>query len=128
MSKQNSRLGLLWRERWKPRLLLWMKLILNWRFVICFGIGWMITNGWSYLMLAVGFLADVNWMKAVSLGYLALLWLPFSPEKVVTVSIALFLVRRLFPKHNRELEAQIMETVPQKSRKKPRRKQDGDEQ
>lgn len=91
------------------------------------GIGWMITNGWSYVLLFVGFLASIDWMKAVSLGYLAILWIPFSPEKVVTVSIALFLVRRLFPKHNRELEAQIMEAVPPKSRKKPRRKKDSGE-
>ena len=87
----------------------------------------MITNGWSYVLLFVGFLANIDWMKAVSLGYLAILWIPFSPEKVVTVSIALFLVRRLFPKHNRELEAQIMEAVPPKSRKKPRRKKDSGE-
>ena len=87
----------------------------------------MITNGWSYVLLFVGFLASIDWMKAVSLGYLAILWIPFSPEKVVTVSIALFLVRRLFPKHNRELEARIMEAVPPKSRKKPRRKKDSGE-
>ena len=122
-----ERIRRLWQERWKKKARLWIKLILNWRFLVCFGIGWMITNGWSYVLLFVGFLASIDWMKAVSLGYLAILWIPFSPEKVVTVSIALFLVRRLFPKHNRELEAQIMEAVPPKSRKKPRRKKDSGE-
>lgn len=127
MAKMRERIRRLWQERWKKKARLWIKLILNWRFLVCFGIGWMITNGWSYLLLFVGFLASIDWMKAVSLGYLAILWIPFSPEKVVTVSIALFLVRRLFPKHNRELEAQIMEAVPPKSRKKPRRKKDSGE-
>ncbi|MBQ8213771.1 MAG: hypothetical protein IJZ80_07155 [Clostridia bacterium] len=127
MAKMRERIRRLWQERWKKKARLWIKLILNWRFLVCFGIGWMITNGWSYVLLFVGFLASIDWMKAVSLGYLAILWIPFSPEKVVTVSIALFLVRRLFPKHNRELEAQIMEAVPPKSRKKPRRKKDSGE-
>ena len=127
MAKMRERIRRLWQARWKKKARLWIKLILNWRFLVCFGIGWMITNGWSYLLLFVGFLASIDWMKAVSLGYLAILWIPFSPEKVVTVSIALFLVRRLFPKHNRELEAQIMEAVPPKSRKKPRRKKDSGE-
>ena len=127
LAKMRERIRRLWQERWKKKARLWIKLILNWRFLVCFGIGWMITNGWSYVLLFVGFLASIDWMKAVSLGYLAILWIPFSPEKVVTVSIALFLVRRLFPKHNRELEAQIMEAVPPKSRKKPRRKKDSGE-
>lgn len=127
MAKMRERIRRLWQERWKKKARLWIKLILNWRFLVCFGIGWMITNGWSYVLLFVGFLASIDWMKAVSLGYLAILWIPFSPEKVVTVSIALFLVRRLFPKHNRKLEAQIMEAVPPKSRKKPRRKKDSGE-
>ena len=127
MAKMRERIRRLWQARWKKKARLWIKLILNWRFLVCFGIGWMITNGWSYVLLFVGFLASIDWMKAVSLGYLAILWIPFSPEKVVTVSIALFLVRRLFPKHNRELEAQIMEAVPPKSRKKPRRKKDSGE-
>ena len=111
----------------KQKLRLWARLILNWRFLVCFGIGWLITNGWSYILLGIGTLTKTTWMIAVASAYLAFLWLPVSPEKVVTVAIALFLVRRLFPKHTRELEAQIMEAVPPKSRKKPRRKKDSGE-
>ena len=93
----------------KPKL--WAKLILNRRFLVCFGISWLITNGWSYILLGIGTLTKTTWMIAVASAYLAFLWLPISPEKVVTVAIALFLVRRLFPKHNQALHQQISDAV-----------------
>ena len=92
----------------KLRLKLWLRLILNWRFLVCFGIAWMITNGWSYLLLGLGMLLKNEWLLGISGAYLAFLWLPISPEKVVTCAIALFLVRRLFPRHNQALQEQIL--------------------
>ena len=56
----------------------------------------MITNGWSYIMLAVGTAFGIGWMIAVSSAYLAILWLP-SPEKILTCAIAILLLRILFP-------------------------------
>lgn len=106
------------REKWRTKLALWKKLIFNWRFLVCFGIAWMITNGWSYLVFGIGTLTKTAWMIAVGGAYLAFLWLPISPEKVVTVAIALFLVRRLFPKHNQQLRQQIMEAAGQQKPKK----------
>ena len=94
-------------QKWKNKLKLWGRLILNWRFLVCFGIAWMITNGWSYVLLGVGLLTNVHWITAVATAYLAFLWLPISPEKIVTFAIGLFLVRRLFPKHNQALKEQI---------------------
>lgn len=106
------------REKWKRKLKLWGKLIFNWRFLVCFGIAWMITNGWSYVMFSIGTLTHTTWMIAVGSAYLAFLWLPISPEKVVTVAISLFLVRRLFPKHNQMLKQQILEATGQNEKKK----------
>lgn len=74
-----------------------VKFILNPRLLLCFGIAWMITNGWSYIMLAVGTWLGVPWMIAVASAYLAILWLP-SPEKILTCAIAIVLLRLLFPK------------------------------
>ena len=110
------------REKWKKKIKLWAKLIFNWRFLICFGIGWIITNGWSYIMLGIGILTDTAWMMAVSGAYLTFLWLPISPEKIVTVAIALFLVRHLFPKHNQTLRQQILEASGQDEPYKKRKK------
>lgn len=48
-------------------------------------------------MLGAGLWFDVPWMTAVGGAYLGLLWIPFTPEKLITVFIALVLLRWLFP-------------------------------
>ena len=77
--------------------------ILNPRLLLCFGIGWMITNGWSYVLLGIGTFCRINWMIAVSSAYLALLWIPFTPEKIITFAIAILLMKWLFPKDEKTL-------------------------
>ena len=75
----------------------------NPRLIICFMIGWLITNGWSYIMFALGTYFGINWMVAVAGAYLAFLWLPISPEKIVTCAIAIALLRWLFPQDEKTL-------------------------
>ena len=75
-----------------------LKCITNPRFLLCFGIAWMITNGWAYVLLGFGAYLDIEWMTAVSGIYLAFLWLPFTPEKLITVPLAIAFLRFLFPK------------------------------
>lgn len=54
-------------------------------------------------MLGLGILFDVAWMQAVGGGYLAFLWMPVTPEKIVTTIIAIFLLKWLFPKDEKTL-------------------------
>lgn len=77
--------------------------LLNPRFLLCFGIAWLITNGWSYILLGIGTYWEIGWMIAVATAYLAFLWLPVSPEKIATVLIAMALLRFLFPHDQRTL-------------------------
>ena len=85
------------KKGWFKRLIVKiLQFILNPRLLLCFGIAWMITNGWSYVMLAAGTWLGVPWMIAVATAYLTILWLP-SPEKIVTCAIAIVLLRILFP-------------------------------
>ena len=93
----------------KNKIKLWSKLIFNWRFLICFGIAWMITNGWSYVLLVCGMNFAIKWMYGLALAYITFIWLPITPEKIITVSIALFLVKVLFKRHNDELRQQILD-------------------
>lgn len=79
-----------------------LEFVLNPRLLLCFGIAWMITNGWSYIMLAVGTALGLEWMIAVAGAYIAFLYLP-SPEKIVTFAIAIFLMKRLFPNDEKTL-------------------------
>ena len=77
--------------------------IFNPRFLLCFGIAWFITNGWSYIMLGAGTYLGIGWMITVSGAYLAFLWIPFTPEKIITVTIAMFLLKLLFPNDEKTL-------------------------
>ena len=63
----------------------------------------MITNGWSYVLFGLGTFLDIPWMIAVSGAYLAFLWLPFTPEKLITLAIAIILLKWLFPKDEKTL-------------------------
>ena len=84
-------------EKLKHNLKKTWQFIANPRLLLCFLIGWLITNGWSYIMFGIGTYLEINWMVAVSGAYLAFLWLPISPEKLVTFAIAIALLRWLFP-------------------------------
>ena len=85
----------------KGKIKIWLKtavrFILNPRLLFCLGLAWIITNGWSYILFGIGTYLQIGWMVAVSGAYLAFLWFPFSPEKLATVAIAIFLLRWLFP-------------------------------
>ena len=105
-----------------------IRFIANPRLLLCLGIAWMITNGWSYVLLALGTLFQSSWMLAVSGSYLAFLWLPISPEKLVTLAIAIVLLRFLFPKDEqtlgklKELHIKVMlKTIKRKKRKEIRK-------
>ena len=77
--------------------------IVNPRLLLCFLVAWMITNGWSYVMLALGTWLEIKWMIAVAGAYLTFLWLPISPEKMVTLAITVALLRWWFPRDTRTL-------------------------
>ena len=77
--------------------------ILNPRLLLCFGLGWMITNGWSYILLALGTWLNIGWMVALSGAYLTFFWLPISPEKIITIAIAMWLMKVLFPNDTKTL-------------------------
>lgn len=91
------------REKIKRTLRGAVRFMANPRFLLCIGLAWLITNGWSYVMLAAGVYFQVEWMIAVSAAYLTFLWLPISPEKVVTLLIAMTLLRLLFPNDQQTL-------------------------
>ena len=93
-----------------------LRFIANPRLLLCFFIAWMITNGWSYIMLAVGTWRQIEWMIAVSGAYLAFLWLPVSPEKIVTVLIAMALLQWLFPKDEQTIG--FLKALREKHKKK----------
>lgn len=56
----------------------------------------MITNGWCYIFIIVGGTCGVTWMTVVGTTYLGILWLPCTPEKLITIPIALAIKKIIF--------------------------------
>ena len=106
-----------------------IQFIANPRLLLCFGIAWIITNGWSYVLLGIGTYYSIGWMIAIASAYLTFLWLPISPEKIVTIAIAMVLLRFLFPNDQKtlgtlkELSAKVKNSIKRKRKdKKNKRK------
>ena len=98
--------------------------MLNPRLLLCFGIAWMITNGWSYVMFGVGTYFNISWMIAVGGGYMTFLWIPATPEKIVTVAIAVALLRFFFPNDQKTLG--ILKKLRQKYKQKHNKESDNE--
>ena len=86
----------------------WVKVsvefILNPRLILCCGIAWFITNGWVYVASALAAWLKINWLGAIAAAYLAALWFPFTPEKIITIIIAIFLLKLFFPNDQKTLK------------------------
>jgi len=101
-------------------------LILNPHYLLCYGIAWLITNGWAYVFTVAGSMFDISWMLAVGSGYLALIWLPLTPEKLITLAIAILLLRRLFPNDQKTLAVlrRLQQSATEKWRNRRRGRRD----
>ena len=103
--------------------------LLNPRLLLCAGLAWFITNGWCYVAIALGRLLKINWLFGAGAAYAAILWFPFTPEKIITVIIALWFLKLFFPNDTRTLKvltekrASLMAAL----RKRFKRKQETEE-
>lgn len=93
----------MWHKLW-----IYLKPFTNWRFLISFGLAWMITNGWCYLFILFGSVFNIQWMWAVGTGYAAILYLPFTVEKLITIPMAMWFQSKLFKK-DEKLRQQFMD-------------------
>lgn len=70
---------------------------------VSFLLAWMITNGWAYIFIGLGSYLNIKWMTAVGTGYIAILWLPCTPEKLITVPISVAIYKLFNRKKNKEV-------------------------
>ena len=103
-------------EKIKAALKKAYQFLLNPHLVLCVGIAWLITNGWSYIGAALGPILGWDWLTAVSAAYLAMLWFPFTPEKILTALISIWLLKKLYPDDQRTL--QVLRDFKQKVKDK----------
>ena len=95
-SPKESKLKRFFRKRW-------VQALLNPHMLISLGIAWFITNGWSYVAFGVGTYWKINWLRNIGAVWLGILWMPGTPEKLVTFSLAIVILRVVFPKDTKTL-------------------------
>lgn len=85
-------------KKFFKKLWIYIRPFFDWKFLISFGIPWFLVNGWAYVGVALISVMGMNWFTTTSSTWLAILWLPFTPEKLITIPIALWLHTRIFKK------------------------------
>lgn len=90
--------------------------ITNPRLLLCFGVAWIITNGWSYIFLGIGTWLDIEWMQVAAGAWLTFLWIPGTPEKLMTVALSIVFLRWLFPNDQKTL--QVLKDLSAKTKEK----------
>ena len=73
-----------------------IKPFLTWRILVCYLPVYFISTGWAYLASVFA----SGWLQGVAIGWLAFLWMPFCPEKLVTIPITIWIHKKLFPKQS----------------------------
>lgn len=95
-------------KKFLKKLAIYLKPFANWKFLISFGLAWMVTNGWCYLFILFGSIFNINWMWAVGTAYAAFLYFPFTIEKLITIPMAIFFQTKFF-KHDIKLRNQLLD-------------------
>ncbi|MBQ1900168.1 MAG: hypothetical protein II153_04615 [Erysipelotrichaceae bacterium] len=72
----------------RNKIMKFKDIYINKTFLLCFIIAWMITNGWAYLGAFLGTVLHIRLLAFLSSLYLSFLWLPFTPEKILTLFLA----------------------------------------
>ena len=97
--------------------------IANPRLLFCFALAWVLTNGWAYIVLGLGTYHEIEWMMAVAGAYLAFIWLPFTPEKILTLALSIGLLHLIFPHDEKTLGTLKELFAKQKEKKREKREE-----
>ena len=83
---------------------------LNWRILIIYLPIWFLMSGWTYLFIFLGTRHHISWMLAAGTFWATMLWLPITPEKLITIPLTLYLYVKLFGhKESEKLERMLVE-------------------
>ena len=94
---------------------LWTKIktyispFLNWRILLIYLPIWFIMSGWTYLFIYLGTRYKIAWMLASGTFWATILWLPITPEKLITIPITLFIYVKWVGHGDPKLEAMVVE-------------------
>ena len=82
---------------------------LNWRILIIYLPIWFIMSGWTYLFIFLGTKYHIGWMLASGTFWATVLWLPITPEKLITIPLTLFIYVKWVGHGDPKLEAMVIE-------------------
>ena len=82
---------------------------LNWRILIIYLPIWFIMSGWTYLFIFLGTKYHIGWMLASGTFWATILWLPITPEKLITIPLTLFIYVKWVGHGDPKLEAMVIE-------------------
>ena len=87
----------------------YIKPFLTWRILIIYLPIWFIVSGWSMVGIAIG----RGWFRAVSISWQTFLWMPFCPEKLITIPLTIWLHTKIFPNHSITSLSEVLEREQQ---------------
>ena len=67
---------------------------LNWRILVIYVPIWFIMSGWTYLFIFLGTRYKISWMLAAGTFWATILWLPITPEKLLTIPLTMWIYIR----------------------------------
>ena len=96
----------------------YIKPFLTWRILIIYLPIWFIVSGWSMVGIVIG----KGWFRALSISWQTFLWMPWCPEKLVTIPLTIWLHTKIFPNHSITSLSKVLEREKQEySEKKQKR-------
>ena len=96
----------------------YIKPFLTWRILIIYLPIWFIVSGWSMVGIAIGH----GWFRALSISWQTFLWMPFCPEKLITIPLTIWLHTKIFPNHSVTSLSEVLEREQQDFNEKKRKR------
>lgn len=93
------------------KIWLYIKPFLTWRILVCYLPFWFLASGWAWLFSVIG----KGVLRGIAIGWLTFLWMPWCPEKLITIPLAIWLHKKLFPRHSTAALDQMLEKEKKKN-------------
>ena len=78
------------------KIMIYLKPFLDWKFLVSYLIPFSLINGWAWVGTFLLPIIGSNWFTIAASTWLAILWMPWTPEKLVTIPMAIWIHHLLF--------------------------------
>lgn len=78
------------------KIIIYLKPFLDWKFLVSYLIPFSLINGWAWVGTFLLPIIGSNWFTIAASTWLAILWMPWTPEKLITIPMAIWIHHLLF--------------------------------